>query len=444
MRACVGLAGIMLAASCGKQLNPEYCLGHPTDGDCFDAGLVFVDAAPPQCTDNSGCPDPMHSVCDTASGDCVACTTSDHLACSGATPECTTSHECVGCTEPSVCPSQICDVASNTCAPQGQVLYVTITGSATANCHLTATPCTLKHALEIARTDPPGDIVHMEAGDYVEGPLTLDIPHLTILIAAGQTVSIADATDGPIFTITQGPVTIEDVTFHNAKNDNALYCTNNSKLTLDHISVVTNPRDGVRSANCDITINRSTFHDNKYAAIFLDDSHVSITNNFIHHNGGTNLGAAAITLVGSSNGEVRFNTLAFNVAHSKQSQFDQDYPAGLLCANSAFSTDASSGLFADNTPKSTDTGFPNYGCGTSLTNLNWIGAASDVQFASSTDLHLTDQTPDKKFGPSNSIPAIRDNANTNSTGILQDIDGDARKIGPASDYGADEYNSGVD
>jgi hypothetical protein len=443
MRAYVGLAGIMLAAGCGKQLNPEYCLHHNTDSECSDAGLVFLDAAPP-CTDDSMCTaDPMRPVCDTGRGECVPCTPNDHALCTGETSRCTTTNECVGCTDNTECASGLC-LAVGTCAALDRILYVTPNGpdtSDTQNCRVSNLPCTLQKALTLARTDPtsPGDVIHMEAGDYAQGPYTLDIPNLTIVVAPGQMVTITDATNGPVFNITAGPVEIDDVTVYAAKNDDAIKCTN-ATLTLSHVTVRDNPKDGIHSTGCTISIMRGTYSNNHESAMYFDDTNITVWNNFVLGNGNSNLTDGIISLQGHTGGSIRFNTLASNHAHAKMGQFDQDFSAGVQCQNDHGTTNRD-GLYTDNTPVSFATDY-HFACGASFTNQNWVGTASDVQYQSSTDLHLTDNTPDKTFGQNPSKPAIRDNANTTGTGISVDIDGDARQINGACDYGADEYKGG--
>jgi hypothetical protein len=437
MRASVWLAGIMTLASCGKQLNPEYCLHNNTDSDCYDAGLVFLDAAPP-CTDNSMCPG---AICDVSRGECVQCTATEHSACGASTPYCTNADTCVGCLTDSQCTSNLCVQATGTCASLDRILYVTPNGPSTGTniCRSTGAPCNLTTALTVARTDPtsPGDIIHMEGGTYAEGPLTLDIANLTIIVATGQAATITDGgANGPILNVTAGPVEIDDVTLDTAKGDDALKCTN-ATMTLNHVTLSNNPHDGVHATGCTVTIVRSTFSNNHESAMYFDDTNITVWNNFVHDNGNSNLTDGVISLQGHTGGSIRFNTLAFNHAHAKQNKFDLDFSAGVQCQNDHGTTDRD-GLFIDNSPLSFATDF-HFACGNNFNNENWVGTASDVNFAGAMDLHLTAETPDQRFGQNDSKPAIRDNANTNGNGISVDIDGDPRQLNGACDYGADEY-----
>ena len=67
---------------------------------------------------------------------------------------------------------------------------------------------------------------------------------------------------------------------------------------------------------------------------------------------------------------------------------------------------------------------------------NWLGSANTVKFVSSTDLHLTAQTPG-----SQQQQQVRDVGNTScsNANLKHDIDGQPRPYNNACDYGADEY-----
>src|SRR5262249_17478606 len=95
-------------------------------------------------------------------------------------------------------------------------------------CRTQQMPCTLANALVVARADAampgyPGDVIQMAGGTYTEGPITLDVPKLTIT-AQGTGVVITRPSDGTILTITQGPVELDGITISGAKNADAVTC----------------------------------------------------------------------------------------------------------------------------------------------------------------------------------------------------------------------------
>src|SRR5260221_8598810 len=121
MRTSTWLAGLVLTIGCGKQLNPEFCLHNPSDTDCYDAGLVFLDAAPP-CTSDSTCTQPGLGVCDVGRGTCVKCAATNTSACTGMTSRCSMADTCVGCTQDDQCTStKLCVLATGTCAPDADL-----------------------------------------------------------------------------------------------------------------------------------------------------------------------------------------------------------------------------------------------------------------------------------------------------------------------------------
>jgi Right handed beta helix region len=283
-----------------------------------------------------------------------------------------------------------------------------------------------------------GYVIQMAAGDYPEGPLTLDVPNIHIIPKAGATVTITSGpNDGPIFDVVKGPVEIDGVTIYGTRNDDAIACDKDSQLTLDHVTVRDNPKDGLNAkGGCTVTIDRSTFARNHDSSMYFDDVTISIRNSFVFGNGNGNLTQGQISLNGHTAGEFRFNTIAFNSAKDGNGPGSPDYVAGLRCIQDK-SVNASDNLFADNSP--VQASWIGTNCGGNVQAQNWFGTASTVHFAGSSgpnyDLHLTSQTPNSGF-----TTKIRDNANTNCSDVTHDIDSDTRpQGGTACDYGADEF-----
>ena len=416
MRAGTWLGALALALGCGKQLNPEFCQDNPEDSDCRGAGLVFIDAPSP-CTSDIPCTIEGKSVCDVNLGTCVQCTPGDHSACTGATSICSPTDICVGCVLDTDCASGLC-LPDGTCAPVGDVLFVSVAGGGT--CHAVMSPCTMDVALTAARAGT-GHILQLATGDYHVGPLTFDVPNLQILPGAQQTVTITTDQSNPIIAVTAGPAEIDDVTIYAAQDDDAISCTG-AVLTLEDVTVRDNPHDGVNAKTCTLTIERSSFTTNHDHAIEADDTQVVIRNNFIYANNNNSTTTGAVSITGSSQGQFRFNTLAFNLGRSNGT-------TGLDC-NPNDPVDASDNLLADNPGTQVE---KSSNCNTART---WSGSSTTVKFVSAVvpyDLHLTKNTP------TTAPNAIRDNPNTVCGDVPVDIDNDTRPVNQACDLGGDEF-----
>jgi hypothetical protein len=430
MRVCC-LFGLLMAVGCGKQLNPEYCLHNPTDGDCLDAGLVFIDAPAP-CSSNAACmTDPDKSVCDVDLGACVHCTPTSHAACTGDTTVCTTDDVCVGCDQNSQCPSNICLTGTGTCAAPGDVLFANVTPTGTGSCLSDTNRCTLATALTKARVPGGGHVISMATGDYHEGPLTLDIANLQIIAAAGQAVTITDNANGPVFNVTVGPALIQNVTIYGALNADAINCTN-ATLTLDEVTLQDNPKAAIKARNCTLTVDRSRQQRNHDRAMDIDDTQLVTRNSVFVDNGNNNLDDGTVKLGNGTTGEFRFNTVAFNSGKNGGGPGPQP-TSGLYCnvINGNFKIlNATDNLFADN--PGAQIAKTNW-CDTSR---SWAGSSTTVKFTSTAkpyDVHLTSGTP------TTNPNAIRDNGNANCGNVTHDYDNAARPYNQACDIGAYEF-----
>jgi len=439
-----GLASIAgFGAGCGKQLNPEYCIGNPNDPDCRNAGLVLIDAAP-RCQADSDCPSP--SVCDTAAGACVQCTSTNATACTGDTKVCTKDDTCVQCVTGTDCSatSGVC-LPDNLCAAAGTILYAAPAGSSTAaDCTLAAAPCTLTNA--VAHASSTKSTIQLATGTYDEGTITLGVPGLALVIAAGAQVVITGASatnNNPIFIVTAN-ATMGQIELENSKGD-GIRCGNNATLDLDQVVISNSDGDAVDADSCNVAITRSALIKSSQSGIAVSGtSTVAILNNFIYSGGSGGVfgytGGGAVALSDHTTGAVRFNTIGFNQAAGyKLGKTEVEYAAGFSCSNGA-SVTFSDNLIVNDTP----TEFSSLiSCGSNPTSANWIGEASGVKFVSTNDpmnLHLTAQTPATSVG---SDKAIRDNANTNCSDVPNDYDDDARPYNGACDYGADEFTPGA-
>ena len=426
-------------SSCGKELNPDYCIHNLDDPSCQSAGLATIDAAPGCATDSDCVKTPATPVCDTSSSTCVECTTANSAQCTNG-DVCSHDDRCVGCTSGSSCPSGVC-LPDQSCAAQGTILYAAPGGAGSNNdCTMLASPCTLTHAVSLAT--PSKNVVQLLAGTFAEGTITLSVPGLQLVVAAGAQVTITNASGDALFDVAQS-ASIAQMTLDGSKKY-GIQCTGNTTtLTLDQVIISNSADDGIKSNDCTLTITRSKLIGNKAAAIEASNTVLSAINNFIYNGGSPNYtNGGAIVLGNGTSGQFRFNTVGFNTAMDipgTKHTPEIAYAAGFSCDFSV-QINFSDNLFANDKPVE-------YGqftaCGDQPTGANWIGNASDVNFAStsssSMDLHLTSGTPTPNTDGDGNLKGIRDNALTNCNNVKNDIDDDVRPYNKACDYGADEF-----
>jgi hypothetical protein len=429
------MIGLALALGCGKELNPEYCTGHPDDTVCQVANETSLDAAP-SCTADSDCPG---LVCDTTTGTCVQCTPSDQAACTSLHQVCTTVNTCVDCVINTDCGANSACLPDNTCADTGTILYAAPdgSGSATANpCTSPASPCSLSNAVGHATTVQ--NVIQLGSGSYNEGTITLAVAGLQLVVAANAAVTVTGSSNNnPLFAVTQS-ATLTQLTLANSGGD-GIKCSNNATLVADQLVITNSNGNAVNITGCTATITRSKLVGSSQSALATSGTTVlKVFNNFMYSGGSSNFtGGGAISLSDHTTGEVRFNTIGYNqAADIRILKQDIQYPAGFSCTGEASVT------FADNLIVSdTPVEYSAFSaCGSMPTQQNWIGDGSKVNFAStntdSMDLHLTSTTPNTTSGANQ---AIRDNANTSCTGVPNDYDNDVRPYNVSCDYGADEF-----
>jgi hypothetical protein len=440
MRATTWAIAFVLVVGCGKQLNPEYCSAHPGDHDCMLNGLVRLDAAPPQCGSDGDCTIAGATVCDTSSGTCVQCTSSEN-ACAAAGDGkivCNTDDTCVECTTGVQCPaSGVCD-PDNNCAAAGTVLFAGSNAIGSGDCSATQNACTL--ATAVGDANGTKTTIQLADGDYTVDTIQLNKPGLQLVVAAGaHPILHGSSNSDPILAVT-ADVTIEGIAMDSASGD-GVSCSSNAKLLMDQVVISNSSKTGIDLNGCTLTLTRSRLQSSHDNALDLGGtSMVTVINNFIWDGGNQGLTSGAVHVGGNITGQVRFNTIAFNQAEDiKIGRNELAYPAGFECDSGA-SVKLEDNLFADNDPVTGAVGFGNP-CGSNPDNANWIGDSKDVSFLSAKepiDLHLTSQTPDDGSDP------IRDNANTDCSDVKNDIDGDIRPFNNACDYGADEFTGSGD
>jgi hypothetical protein len=276
-------------AACKKE-NPAYCEQTPTPADCDQPD------SSDRCTDDTMCPG---EVCDVASGTCVECTTANPAACTAATPVCdATDHTCRTCEAHSECASNAC-LPDGTCAPEAQVAYVAASGSGT-ECSRTA-PCgPLATALATARP-----VVKIESDPVKDTDvITISAQTVTIVAAAGTTLR-RDGT-GPILRV-QGPntdVAISDLRIAEATGvnmgANGIDLAPNGgapKLTLTRVKIDTNQGGGISSTGGTLTVTQSELSGNQGGGISSTGGTLTVTQSELSGNQG---GGISVTGTGAT------------------------------------------------------------------------------------------------------------------------------------------------
>jgi hypothetical protein len=436
------LLGLMLAAGCGKQLNPDYCEAHGSDPDCTAHGFIAIDAAPP-CMSDQDCPDMDHHVCDTKIHACVQCTPDDHSACTGTTAACSTGDACVGCTKDADCGTGVCLVASNTCTDSSTLLYASPTGATSGTCGQAA-PCTLPFAVSIA--DATHHVIELVGNQFtLNAKLELNVEGLLLLPSQGSKPVITTPS-GTVLHVTKS-VELDQLEVAGT-NDDIIVCDGSAgraNLVLEQVSVHGSTRDSINSSKCNVTIERSRIYSNKETAVWADDAVINLRNSFIFSNGANNYQYAAVVLRGDTTGKLLFNTISYNTGYDQMvgiGTHKTEYIAAssLDCLQNGNNSVAVTGnLFIEDDKLAVTNGqFGTTPCSGNYTTDNLMGKAGDANFVNPpTDLHLTESSP-------SGTGKVRDDGNTNCADDGQDIDGDARPQNNACDYGADELTAMVE
>jgi hypothetical protein len=432
---CIAL---LLVVGCGK-LNPDYCAVHQQDTDCIAGGYVPVDAAAP-CTSDTECTGAGKNVCDVSAHACVECTPNDHPSCMGDTKVCSTSDMCVGCVSNSDCvDSGICLTSSNTCAPLDSILHVSTTGSPTANCS-TMAECTLDHAVAIASASQ--HVIQIDDGTYtMTDTVALAFEGLHLVPSPGAAVKVT-APNKTVFNATAS-VEIDQIEIIGT-SQTAVTCNGDSaspNFVLEQVSVHGSSKDGIDTERCNLTLERSKVYANHDSAVNANDSTVAIRNSFFYSNGNTD---GAITFNGGTTGKLQFNTIAFNTGYDfvgidfHGHTYEIKHAGGLTCAQdpNQASVDLNGNLFVQDNPEAYEinTFFGNDACTGNFTTDNMIATTTDADFVSTSDLHLTSQTPAGSG-------KVRDDPSSNCADNGADFDGDTRPLNGACDYGADEFKT---
>jgi hypothetical protein len=391
-----------VAAGCEKR-STKYCGMHPDDL----ANCEQTDAPPPakvMCEMDSHC-SPPH--CEPKAHVCVECLSNDHCD-NDELCDVNGSYTCRGCIVEDDCPSLTC-LPNGTCADEGDVLYVDGAGDDATTC-TRSQPCkTITRALT-QRTETRSLI--RVSGEISDSPVIKT--DVEIFASPGAKLVGIDETDW-VIKIQTAVVKVHGLVIFclGAGDQTGVKTEMDSTTTLDQVEIYGCGREGAVEMKGGVTIvTRSNLHDNPAGAINTDgNANFAVTNNFIHHNGGT--GKPAVNIGASSvRPETRFefNTLMDNptaLTAALTCTKATVTPNNILARNGALAMAVST-------------------CAATGSLITDDVTALDMPDNASADYHLGSASIAKDTAPDGSS-------------VDDDVDGEFRPLGPAKDYGADEY-----
>ncbi|HEX5059281.1 MAG TPA: right-handed parallel beta-helix repeat-containing protein [Kofleriaceae bacterium] len=416
------IAVLLLAAGCGRQLNPVFCDEHPNDPDCRNSGLVQIDAPMGECTQSAMCTgNPNGPVCDTGSQTCVQCIVGiDVSGCAGGTPQCGDDHLCHGCVFDTHCSASNVCLPNGMCADETAVLYAAPTGTGTVCSQ--AAPCTFTTA--VAAVTATKHIVKLlpSATPYSEPPITIDNTQPMQILADSAIFDPTGTGDG--LTVTATNVEIVGLTVKSATGD-GVACSGTSILSMRQMNVTDNTGYGINSSGCTITIERSRFSRNVAGGMLLVAGKLEVRNNIIDHGGNAALDKGNVTIQ-NGNGRFVFNTIANNLSKGGGGRI-----GGIDCSpTSGLTMQVARNILADN-----GAGKPLGGtCTTGTT--NYVGKVADIKFSDAANY---------KLGPMTPTTILRDDPESvadcmTGTKYIDDYEGETRPVNYC-DRGADEFHA---
>lgn len=439
-----------------------------------------VDSLPP-CTSNASCTDPT-GVCNLDSGKCVACTETDHTACTGITPICGSDNTCQKCSMHSQCASNVClpdgscdagdDVAyvdqsigggfkctkAEPCSLLSVALttnqpYIKITGSITDNVTVTNKVVVILADANAQLTEGAGipikvdgtaqvTIYDLEVGGTPTNGISMQPGNTAALslyrvkitgstgsgiVASGNgTLNIVQSTinsnSGGISYSGNGTVNAIRSTISNNSGSGIIY-SGDGTLNLVQSTIDSNSGKGVLiSGDSTLNITRSEIGNNSGGGIIMNSAtKFDIANNFIIANG--NDGPSNPSDVGGVLAKPDgISKIEFNTIVGNRSASGVTRAGGILCDEGGF--DVPYNLIFSNIG----------GAGQTLGNCDFSKSLTaapngDAKFKSATDFHLTANTP-------SGAGAIRDAVDCSG---ITDFDGEIRPKNGICDLGADEF-----
>jgi hypothetical protein len=344
LAAAAALAG-WAGAGCTKA-NPQYCddtvqcpggaacdMTTNTCGDPLDAAMPDANI---QCTMDEQCTGVCEmnmcvdcvlgdcavrtdgkNVCDTTLGDCVQCVDSDDCT-DLAMPICQDGM-CRTCAGDAECETLsgsageigICTMAG-ACIGEGDTIFV----DASADCAVADGTAQMPYCVIQDAVDDAGagkNVILVRAGNYA--PAVIQDLMLVLQGRGNPSVRLGAANVSRLeVSGALADVIIRGFELSGATTDPAagLFCRNNSTCRLERSTVGLNAF-GVYAQNADLTVERTTIHENASGGLLTTATDFTVTNSWFWGNGGSNIGAAQLGTNGpTARREFRNNTLFSN------------------------------------------------------------------------------------------------------------------------------------
>ena len=395
---------ILLVLVACERRSEKYCLLHPTDLAFCDRSDAMPDT-PMMCNTSAECA-PANPFCEPSLRICVECLTSADCASHPGEPQCDpTTFACQGCVAHTDCASGAC-LPDGTCGDDSSVIYLSNLGNDGNPC-TAAQPC-IKFARASALLTATRQYIKV-SGALVE-TVTLNGKRATIL--ADPTATLTGAAD-PTLKLQMSEIRIYDlvVACPVAPEIGGIKSEADSTTTLTRVTIRGCGKKGLEGKGGYLRVTRSTIAQNREGGVILDaEADFSITNTFIYLNGepGSAVGGVSIGAATSLNNQFEFNTVANNVSATV---------GGVRCPTTN-ALPAQNNLIVENTPTNT--------AGCDFTQSLVAPEITPFAFLGANDYHI------------GATSAARD-AVTAPSSVIDDVDGQFRPIGPAKDFGADEF-----
>ena len=407
----VALAAVALAG-CEKR-SKLYCEKNPEDLANCEPTDAMVEP-PMMCTDNTSCTDAAKPFCELGAHICVECLASTDCTRDPGAPNCDPdSFTCEGCLAHTDCASNAC-LPDGTCGDDATVIYVDAQGLDGNDC-TSQKPCaTLARGAEVLTATRR----YIKLTGAIVGSTTLTSKRASILAGPGTTLT---GTADPVLKLQMSEVKVYDLEILCGTSPAAggVKSEMASTTTLSNVYIHGCGKIAIEAKGGFLIVQRSRIADNNDGIVTDGSAGFSITSSIIVHNGntGSSHGGVHIGTTVSGANRFEFNTVAHNT-----SKGGIGLSGGVTCPVSVTRLPAPNNLIVANSPDNT------YYCefDSSLVADDPTPMAFVNATAAPYDYHI------------GATSTARDNVTAAST-VDEDFDGQFRPLGPAKDFGADEF-----